>query len=98
MSTPNELQRFRQEVRSNENGSYVFGVPDDRGEWVRFSKVEPLIRSHEALREALEQTMSAFVTKEAYPEFEADKDRFVGMATIETRAHAALAAAKEVGK
>lgn len=57
-----------------------------------------LIASAPELLEALQGLLLHFVTKEAYPEFMADRsnDRFIDMATAETKAR--LAIAKATGK
>lgn len=53
MNTPNELQRYM--PYSSCAGQRGYMEKEDAGQWVRFSDIEPLIRSHEALREAIKQ-------------------------------------------
>lgn len=68
-------------------------VGPDRHEHARF--VLHRVNAFDALVVALDEMLKYFAIASAYPEFELDKKLFVEMSVVETRARAALAAAKQ---
>ena len=94
MSTPNELQRYTPEITFDCRDTVATMCRDNIGDYVLWSDIEPLIRSHEALREALELCARLL---DAWGGILPDHAAKAAEKRVH-QAEAALAAAKDVGK